>query len=270
MHTIKLSIVIPHYNMNEGLERLLSSIYNSGIRRHLFEVIVVDNGSDIFPEHICRNVNTKLVSAPDYKSSYHARNVGVSLAKGDTILFIDADCTIDTNFIVESINYTGDKVLVCPMKDTFRSKLLTEAYTENNKILRFACVTIKKSLLKENPFSVHIKSGQDNDFCIKHGYEFSSCQGKHYLTFFGSVYRHIRYGTGVLRKDQPLLYTHYLTLMFFYLFTLRALVTTLTRIVDTDWTMKDALPRVIHPLVAHFYEIAYSIGRAIKPFKQLR
>jgi glycosyltransferase involved in cell wall biosynthesis len=87
-----VSVVIPHLNQPEALEICLTSLDAQTLNRDLFEVIVVDNGSQLFPKVIAgRHSNVKLALELS-PGPGNARNRGVSKALGDVLAFIDADC----------------------------------------------------------------------------------------------------------------------------------------------------------------------------------
>jgi glycosyltransferase involved in cell wall biosynthesis len=85
------SIIIPHYNTPEFLERLLQSIPDEA----RFQTLVVDDASQDRAklEAVCANrTNTELSFAPaPNKSAGRARNQGLARATGDWVLFADSD-----------------------------------------------------------------------------------------------------------------------------------------------------------------------------------
>lgn len=92
MNSIDYSIIIPHKNIPELLQRCLDSIP----RRDDLEIIVVDNNSspelvdfDHFPGMDRSDV--VMVRDNESKGAGGARNTGVSIARGRWILFVDAD-----------------------------------------------------------------------------------------------------------------------------------------------------------------------------------
>jgi glycosyltransferase involved in cell wall biosynthesis len=87
---MKISIVIPTYNSEKYLDQCLQSIFNQSYKN--FEVIVVDGYStdktqDILSRYRLRTILRKPKGEPD------AINLGMSLAAGDIVTYIDADDT---------------------------------------------------------------------------------------------------------------------------------------------------------------------------------
>ena len=88
-----ISVIIPHLNQPEMLARCLQSLVAG--KRPAAEIIVVDNGSDTLPTAVC-------AAFPDVQLLHEAepgpgpaRNLGISVARGDILAFIDADCLAD-------------------------------------------------------------------------------------------------------------------------------------------------------------------------------
>lgn len=97
-----LSIIIPHYNLEEWLlRRCLDSIFRQPLHYILYEVIIIDDGSDISPQPVIDSYGKKnliLLTQPHLKQGA-ARNTGLKHAKGDYILFMDADDYLYENTI---------------------------------------------------------------------------------------------------------------------------------------------------------------------------
>ena len=85
---IKYSIVVAVYNRPEEMEELLYSIENQSFRN--FELIIVDDGSQMSSRQVFENFNKELNISYFYienKGPALARNFGVSKAKGEWIIF---------------------------------------------------------------------------------------------------------------------------------------------------------------------------------------
>lgn len=89
-----VSVIIPVFNDARRLQLCLTALENQTYPKHLYEVIVVDNGSDKNEniEGIVAEFGQPKATYESHPGSYAARNKGVSLAKGEVIAFTDADC----------------------------------------------------------------------------------------------------------------------------------------------------------------------------------
>lgn len=92
----RISVVIPHLNQPDFLERCLASL--AAGRRAPDEVIVVDNGSQALPEALCAAHGARLLVEAE-PGPGPARNRGVAAASGDILAFIDADCMADPGWL---------------------------------------------------------------------------------------------------------------------------------------------------------------------------
>ena len=84
-----LSVVIPAYNAEKTIGTLLTAL--KGQDGEDFETIVVDDGSHDRTVEIAKRFKVK-VFANRHKGPAWQRNFGARMAKGDTIVFTDADC----------------------------------------------------------------------------------------------------------------------------------------------------------------------------------
>ena len=101
-----LSVIIPVYNSSKYLRECIDSVLNQSYKK--FEVILVDDGSTDKSVEICDDYakkyhNIKTVHINN-SGSFQARKVGVQLADGEVITFIDADDWIDDNAYEELMN----------------------------------------------------------------------------------------------------------------------------------------------------------------------
>jgi glycosyltransferase involved in cell wall biosynthesis len=94
-----VSVIIPVYNDRERLKLCLDALEKQTYPQNLYEVIVVDNGSDERIEKIIDQFKQALVTSEEQRGSYAARNKGISLAKGEILAFTDSDCIPDKNWI---------------------------------------------------------------------------------------------------------------------------------------------------------------------------
>jgi peptidoglycan/xylan/chitin deacetylase (PgdA/CDA1 family)/glycosyltransferase involved in cell wall biosynthesis len=103
---MKVSVVITTFNRRTSLERCLKSLAQQSFPADQFEVIVVADGcndgtvdflSSYVPRHGFQWLKQKNLGQPA------AQNAGVSLSRGELVIFMDDDCVCDSRLI--SIHY---------------------------------------------------------------------------------------------------------------------------------------------------------------------
>lgn len=121
-----VSIIIPAYNEELYITKSLDSIKNQNYPN--IETIVVCNGCTDSTEKIAKLYNTKVISLKE-KNLPTARNTGAKHAKGEFLVFLDADTRIIDPYTIKVISNTLQKKNVigtCKFltnKDTFKFKL---------------------------------------------------------------------------------------------------------------------------------------------------
>lgn len=117
-----VSIIIPAYNMEAFLAETLDSILNSDYRN--LEIIVMDDGSKdstlSIAQEYARKDERVVAMKQDNAGACAARNHAIGLAKGELILPVDADNTIEPDFIgkaVEVLAENPDVKVVCSRAD---------------------------------------------------------------------------------------------------------------------------------------------------------
>lgn len=98
----KYSIVVAIYNRPDELEELLYSL--SRQRSNDFEVVIVEDGSSLDCKDVVAKYRGKLDIQYQYKPNTgpgHTRNIGVSMARGEYIVFFDSDCIIPDDYFTK-------------------------------------------------------------------------------------------------------------------------------------------------------------------------
>jgi CDP-glycerol glycerophosphotransferase len=96
----KISVIIPIYNIENYLNKCLSSIANQSLQNSLYEVILIDdcstdNSHDILTKFQKKYGNFKIILNKKRKGIGPSRNVGIAASKGDYLFFIDGDDFIE-------------------------------------------------------------------------------------------------------------------------------------------------------------------------------
>lgn len=97
----KYSIIVPVYNASKTLSKCIDSILLQNVSH--YELILVDDGSkdksiDIARQYEKENKNIKVITQKN-KGAGSARNIGVKIAKGDYLLFLDSDDYVDKDYL---------------------------------------------------------------------------------------------------------------------------------------------------------------------------
>ncbi len=96
--TIRYSVIIPAYNAGKTLPDTLAALKRQTISHDEYEVIVVDDGSTDDTADAARRFGVNCIGQAN-RGPAAARNHGARIAKGDIILFTDADCSADRDWL---------------------------------------------------------------------------------------------------------------------------------------------------------------------------
>lgn len=107
-----ISVIVPIYNTGKYLRKCLESLQKQTYKD--IEILMIDDGSTDESSEICR-----IFASSDLRFHYFykknggvssARNLGIKLAKGQYITFVDSDDFIDANMYEEMIKHFSDNV----------------------------------------------------------------------------------------------------------------------------------------------------------------
>ena len=97
----KVSVIVPFYNSEEYLEQCLKSILDQTL--FSFELILIDDGSTDQSLNICIKYAQRDSRIQIYKQSHKgpgpARNLGIKLANGKYLSFLDSDDFFEPNML---------------------------------------------------------------------------------------------------------------------------------------------------------------------------
>lgn len=144
---IKISIIMPVYNVEKFLKKSIQSVINQTFKE--FELILIDDGSKDKSGDICdyysKLDNRIVVKHTTNKGVSAARNLGLDIARGNYIGFVDSDDIIEKQMFEILYNeiITGKYDIVkCDVKEI---KYLSEEYIDydNNYIQTYDSREIK-------------------------------------------------------------------------------------------------------------------------------
>lgn len=103
---MKLSIIVPMYNVEKYIEKCLKSLLNQDLSRDDYEILIINDGSKdrskhIVNEYMKNNKNIRMINQKNGGQS-KARNTGIDNAKGEYLFFVDSDDYIE-DYTLQSI-----------------------------------------------------------------------------------------------------------------------------------------------------------------------
>lgn len=134
---IKISIVIPVYNVEKYLKQCLESIYKLNLSNK--EIILINDGSTdnslkILKEYKENYSEKTILISQENKGLSEARNIGIKNSSGEYVLFIDSDDFVDSisleKFLKEGIDYKED-ILIGNSYYVYEKKIEKEFYSKN-------------------------------------------------------------------------------------------------------------------------------------------
>lgn len=138
--SIKVSIVVPVYNVERYLEKCLNSLVNQAHKN--IEILLVDDGSTDLSGTIC----DKYASAHSNIIVWHKNNAGQSAARnyavqhatGDYIAFVDSDDYVESNYI---------KYMVDVLDINNLAEMVICTYVNVMPGMEYMCENIRSSML---------------------------------------------------------------------------------------------------------------------------
>ena len=183
----KYSVIIPVYNRPQEIDELLHSL--TQVKYSDFEVIVVEDGSLLSSEDICKGYKDKLTLQYHYQQNTGpgpARNKGAEFAAGEYFLFFDSDCLIPREYFKhvdaslndidcyggpdmahESFN-TIQKAISYSMTSTITTGGIRGGKKKLDKFYpRSFNMGIKKEVFRELNGYAQLRFGEDLDFSMR-------------------------------------------------------------------------------------------------------
>ncbi len=178
-----LSIIIPTYNEENYLPILLKSIRNQIFFD--YEVIVADNNSSDRTKEIALSYGSILTQGG---LPGKGRNLGAKIAKGEYLLFFDADVELTNRYFLadcfselKSNKLAGATNCILPLSNSRIDELGHNSYNlimksmvHSSPIAPGFCIWMKKDIHQIiNGFNEEIKLGEDTDY-VKRASKISS------------------------------------------------------------------------------------------------
>ncbi|MGD2276977.1 bifunctional glycosyltransferase/CDP-glycerol:glycerophosphate glycerophosphotransferase [Bacillus wiedmannii] len=231
MKTKKISIIVPMYNVEDYIEQTIHSLLNQTHQN--IEIILVDDAStdrttEISSLYAAKYKNIVLSKQLENKGVSAARNIGLKLAKGDYISFVDSDdiLTPDALEIMYQISVKNDGDLIIGHYETFTTtNLISQNYNndfsnppqeyqlfvDKNPEL-FSHVyswgkLYKRELIENFFFPEHLPYAEDQPFTI---YTYLNAKKIYIVPYTTYYYRAREYQMTQVSLKEPIIYLRYL------------------------------------------------------------
>ncbi len=176
---MRFSIIIPAKNEESNIRYCLESLKTQAFPAHEYEVIVVDNGSSDATVSIAKGYGFRVYVQPHLSLS-GLRNFGTTVASGEILVFLDADCiptkdwlqNISSALEDSSIGATGSTPVAPPhgtwveiIWSSFRTRRKSQCYAtwinSSNFIVR------RDLFVSVNGFNENLTTCEDVDICMR-------------------------------------------------------------------------------------------------------
>lgn len=153
MKCLGISVIIPFYN-EPFIEECINSLVNQNYPKDKFEIIVVDNLSDLKYRSILEKYKSDIaVITEPRKGSYYCRNRGISVSNFEIIAFTDSDCRVDLKWL-STINKS-----FLQSKEDIMALQGNSGFVEDNEVAQAIYQKYEKT------FFDYVVSKQDSGFC---------------------------------------------------------------------------------------------------------
>ncbi|MEX2428338.1 MAG: glycosyltransferase [Bacteroidales bacterium] len=180
---IKVTIIVPVFNAQSTLAKLLNSIVELNYPKEQLQVLFVDNMSSDKSPDIVRNFgDVELLFETKLQGSYAARNKAIEAAQGEIIAFTDSDCIVSPGWLnegLEEMMANNIDIVAGNVEFFYEKKSAAEIYdslvnmqneinVRERKIGKTANLFVRKHLFNEiGLFDANLRSGGDVEWTKK-------------------------------------------------------------------------------------------------------
>ena len=155
-----ISVIVPIFKVEQYLERCLKSLTTQSYSN--LQIILVDDGSPDYCSNLCdtwiMNDNKIIVIHKPNGGLSDARNIGIPLATGTFISFIDSDDYVSDDFfevLLSSMLKEQSDIVECGVARFFENNKF-EDYEDDYRIYSYHTEKALSGLIAENPFHQHV------------------------------------------------------------------------------------------------------------------
>ena len=192
-----VSVIIPFVDNHEDVLQFKSRLDQQTYPKEFTEIIFVDNGSKrniAFPEEFLHDVIV-IREFENLNSPYSARNRGIEIAKGEVLVFVDANSRPDPDWLEKGLMcmkesgseitagdvqfYLGDSPPAAHIADALTSIHMEKAVLERGVAYTANLFIRKETMESVGFFEERTRSGGDVRWCMRaneKGFRISFCK----------------------------------------------------------------------------------------------
>jgi glycosyltransferase involved in cell wall biosynthesis len=183
MTRLWISVVVPAHQIGSQIEGCVQALLGQTLPREHYEIIVVDDGSSDDTAIRAEQAGAKLVRLPHNMGPAAARNAGVARARGDVIVFTDADCQPTPDFLAALTEHMHDpRVGGCKGAYLTKQRALVARFVQLEYESRdrhtarcstvdfvdtYACCFRRDDIVRAGGFDPHLRVCEDQEFSFR-------------------------------------------------------------------------------------------------------
>jgi cellulose synthase/poly-beta-1,6-N-acetylglucosamine synthase-like glycosyltransferase len=178
-----ISVVIPAFQASATIERCVVALGGQTLPREQYEIIVVDDGSSDATASRAEKAGARVLRLDRNMGPAAARNAGVAIARGEIVVFTDADCEPTPQFLaaltspLRDPNVGGSKGVYLSKQRALVARFVQLEYesryrhTERQKSLDFvdtyACSFRRADIIRVGGFDPRLRVCEDQEMSFR-------------------------------------------------------------------------------------------------------
>jgi glycosyltransferase involved in cell wall biosynthesis len=182
-YTPAISVVVPAFQASSTIEPCLRALAAQSLPRHRYEVIVVDDASSDNTADLAARAGAQVVRLAHNAGPSAARNAGVAIARGDLVVFTDADCEPTPGFLAGLTSRLADpcvggtKGVYVSRQRAVVARFVQQEYEQRYEhtarqrsvdfVDTYACCFRRADIIRIGGFDPHLRICEDQDLSFR-------------------------------------------------------------------------------------------------------
>jgi len=112
MNGPKISVIVPSYNEEESIKKCIDSLFRQDYPQNQFEILLVDTSTDKTKKIVKKNFPLVRIFSEEKRGIVFARIKGAKEARGEIVVYLDADTTAPVDWLSKIANVYQNKEVV--------------------------------------------------------------------------------------------------------------------------------------------------------------